>query len=316
MPSFADLAPVWNWLPAFRAAAESEHLPTAAAALGITPSAVSRTLRNLEEALGTKLFERVGRRIQLNGVGREFLTTVRSSMRQVHGALARIGAPGTGVELRVAGSGLATLACAVPMLMNMRARLPRSVAQIHVVEPANVASGLLRGDIDLAVLSQAIGHPELECFRLGHATNGLYCGPQHPLVDAQHVDLHDLQDEEFIAPLPNEVGSTTEGWPAELPRCVVLRAQQMHIGAEACRASRLLAVLPDYVGRLHGLSRLPTEPLPVIPIFAVHRPHGPGGLDYSVLVRALADALAAAGGEVSLPSHHGAARLPDEDPGS
>ena len=301
MPSFTDLAPVWNWLPAFRAAAESEHLPTAAAVLGITPSAVSRTLRNLEGALGVKLFERVGRRIQLNGVGREFLTTVRSSMRQVHGALARVGAPGTGVEVRVAGSGLATIACAVPMLMNMRERLPKAVAQIHIVEPADVASGLLRGDIDLAVLSQAVTDDELVCVRLGHATNGLYCGPNHPLAGSRYVDLHELQDEEFIAPLPNELGATSEGWPPELPRRVVLRAQQMHVGAEACRAGRLLAVLPDHVGRLHGLTRLPTQSLSVIPIFAVHRPQGPGGLDYGILVHALAEALEAAGGEVSLP---------------
>ena len=41
---------IWNWLPAFRAVAETEHLPTASDLLHVTPSALSRTIRLLEQA--------------------------------------------------------------------------------------------------------------------------------------------------------------------------------------------------------------------------------------------------------------------------
>ena len=42
---------VWNWLPAFRAVAETEHLPTASEMLGLTPSALSRAIKQLEDEL-------------------------------------------------------------------------------------------------------------------------------------------------------------------------------------------------------------------------------------------------------------------------
>ena len=40
---------IWNWLPVFRAVAETEHLPTASELLYVTPSALSRTIRLLEK---------------------------------------------------------------------------------------------------------------------------------------------------------------------------------------------------------------------------------------------------------------------------
>lgn len=43
---------IWSWLPAFRAVAEVEHLPTAAQELGIVPSSLSRTVKQIEDELG------------------------------------------------------------------------------------------------------------------------------------------------------------------------------------------------------------------------------------------------------------------------
>ena len=60
------LRDVWNWLPTFRAIAETEHLPSAAERLHVTSAAVSRTLKLLEERLGEKLFNLDGRSLILN----------------------------------------------------------------------------------------------------------------------------------------------------------------------------------------------------------------------------------------------------------
>ena len=53
--------------------AERQHLTQAAAALALTPSAVSSSIKALEERYGTALFDRVGRRIETNEAGRIFL---------------------------------------------------------------------------------------------------------------------------------------------------------------------------------------------------------------------------------------------------
>src|SRR5690554_4873240 len=75
-----SLATIWNWLPAFRAVAESEHLPTAAARLHVSAPALSRTVRLLEEHLEVELFNRVGRRLVLNSAGEQLLSAVQEAM--------------------------------------------------------------------------------------------------------------------------------------------------------------------------------------------------------------------------------------------
>lgn len=60
-------------LSIFVAVAEREHLTKAAFSIGLTPSAVSSAIRNLETSYGVELFHRVGRRIELTNEGRVFL---------------------------------------------------------------------------------------------------------------------------------------------------------------------------------------------------------------------------------------------------
>ena len=49
----------------FLAAAATENLQTAAQALSLSPPAISRAISRLETELGVKLFNRVGRNIEL-----------------------------------------------------------------------------------------------------------------------------------------------------------------------------------------------------------------------------------------------------------
>ncbi|MFN7977915.1 MAG: LysR family transcriptional regulator [Vicinamibacterales bacterium] len=57
----------------FWAVAREGHLTRAADALNVSQSAVSVQIKRLEDALGQRLFERVGRRIALTGAGRRAL---------------------------------------------------------------------------------------------------------------------------------------------------------------------------------------------------------------------------------------------------
>ncbi|MGN7477539.1 LysR family transcriptional regulator [Solibacillus silvestris] len=53
--------------------AEREHISEAAVHLHVAQSAISRQIANLEEELGTALFERVGRNVKLTPIGKIFL---------------------------------------------------------------------------------------------------------------------------------------------------------------------------------------------------------------------------------------------------
>ena len=61
----------------FKALAENEHLFRTANELYISPSALSASISRLETDLGVRLFDRVGRNIQLNEDGKKFYYHVK-----------------------------------------------------------------------------------------------------------------------------------------------------------------------------------------------------------------------------------------------
>ena len=87
-------------LPAFRAVARTQNLRAAAEELHLTHSAVSQQLKQLEEQTGVQLFNRVGRRLQINAAGLALqqavegaLQTLDDGLRQAiasHGAQGRM----------------------------------------------------------------------------------------------------------------------------------------------------------------------------------------------------------------------------------
>lgn len=79
-----QVARLWDWLPAFRAVAEYGSLQRAGLALAISPSALSRSIKLLEETLGMLLFTRSAAGVTLTPQGEAFLVAVRDAMRRIH----------------------------------------------------------------------------------------------------------------------------------------------------------------------------------------------------------------------------------------
>lgn len=72
--------PPLSVLPAFSAAARTGSLTLAATEMHLTPGAVSRQIKTLEDALGTALFHRTHNAIALTAAGRQFLTHVNGAL--------------------------------------------------------------------------------------------------------------------------------------------------------------------------------------------------------------------------------------------
>lgn len=81
-------------LSIFIAVAEREHLTNGAAAVGLTPSAASAAIKALEGYYRVRLFDRVGRRIELTRAGRLFLVEARrtlATVKEAEGLLSDLG---------------------------------------------------------------------------------------------------------------------------------------------------------------------------------------------------------------------------------
>ncbi|MEX1367031.1 MAG: LysR family transcriptional regulator [Nannocystaceae bacterium] len=275
MERLRRVASLWSWLPAFRAVAETQHLPTASSQLFVSASALSRTIRLLEEDLGRRLFLRNGRRIELNESGQRFLVAVRTAMRIVHEGLVAIEGTELSGPVFVSTSGLMTSAYLLPGLQRLRDEHPELVPHVLDQGDEDVTGLLLRGEIDVAVVSQPIVHAQLEKVHLGSAPSGIYCGRGHPLFGQPQVSVEQMLEHPFVTLAPDERGVTHESWPPTVDRKVGMVVRQLWTGLHACTSGHLLAVLPDVVGSAppydERLYRLPLDIVPATELFGLHR---------------------------------------------
>jgi len=297
MERFRRVSSLWSWLPAFRAVAETQHLPTASAQLHVSASALSRTIRLLEEDVGRRLFLRNGRRIELNEPGQRLLTAVRNAMRMIHeGLLAIEGAELSG-PVYVATAGLPTTAYVLPGLRRLRQEHPGLVPHVLDHDDREVGALLLRSEVDVAFVTRPVAHAQLARLHLGAVSSGIYCGPGHPLHGATEVGIGQVLAHGFVALALDDRGLSLESWPAALERRVSMIVSQLGTGLEVCASGELLAVLPDVVGgspfhREH-LYRLPLEIIPATDLFAVYRTTLAEGGRAEAVTRAVAQELAA-----------------------
>lgn len=242
------LSDFWAWLPAFRAVAETEHLPTASKALRVTPSALSRTIRLLEDEIGQPLFDRTGRRITLNAAGELFLTSTRDAMRVVHEGLGAISAGGFVGPVHVSVPGPFAPLYVLPAVEALAVEHPGLVVHLHSMGAATVRGSLRRGEVDVALLDDPLRDDDLTLVRLHPLRHDVFLSAASTAsANSEHV---------FVAPMSDSRGSTPDAWPLDRPRRVGLRVASMQVAIDAVRRGPYAAVLPVPVGEAAGLRAL------------------------------------------------------------
>lgn len=144
-------------LEIFCAVAQSGSTVAASEVVGLSQSATSAALQQLESALNALLFERVGRNLVLNDAGRALLPQALSVLEQVRGmehAFAGVRGGGLPVRLRVAASTtvgsyvlppvLALLARSHPHI-SVDVRIANTREVEHAVQALEVDVGLIEG---------------------------------------------------------------------------------------------------------------------------------------------------------------------------
>ncbi len=300
MERLIRLSEFWSWLPAFRAVAETQHLPTAAAALCLSVPALSRSIKLLERSLRRDLFERDGRHLRLNEEGKRFLSAVRNAMRFVDDGLRHVASGGASGSLHVSAGG-AIGALILPVLCEVQVKRPDLSVHLHD-HPAGAVNGLLlRGQIDVAFVSDPRPDEGLQVEEVGSLSRGIYCSTRHDLAGTGRVTLKAALRHPFVVPAPGENDfAEVEHWPPALDRRAGLRVTQLAFAIEACATGSLLAYLPDLtVGTAPNgakLRRLPIDVAPPVPLYAVTRERLLPATPLEAIVSAVRARLAVRGG--------------------
>ena len=199
----------------FVAVAEREHVTRAAADLNLTQSATSAAVAALEHRYDTRLFDRVGRRIELTEAGRLFLIEAR-------GVLARAAAAET-LLVDLAGLKRGALALAAsqtignywlpPLMQRYRERHPGVALSLRIGNTEQVANWVHETSADLGLIEGEIDDPALGVRQVAEDEMLLVVGPRHPWARRASVTPEELPDSPWVLREPGSgTRSIFEGW--------------------------------------------------------------------------------------------------------
>lgn len=149
-------------LRAFSAVGRNKSFVAASRELFITQSALSETIRQLEQNLGIRLFDRTTRSVHLSAAGEEFMTDVMHILRSLDEAVQKMDDIGSVLKgtVRVAGA-TSVLACLfVPALRELLASHPKLKFELTERGPEEIVESVRRGEADFGVgaISPAMAH--------------------------------------------------------------------------------------------------------------------------------------------------------------
>ncbi len=264
----------------FCKAAELGGFTAAAAVLGVTPAAVSRSVGRLEARLGVRLFVRTTRQIRLTDDGRTYFAHCQQALAQIAEAsrvvagqqvapkgVLRISAPTTYAHYRL-----------LPLLPRFAAAYPQVQLEVSV---SNRNIDFVDEGFDLAIRLGAPQDSRLVARKLEDATLGVFAAPSYLQQKGTPKRVADLKQHScipFVLPstgrvLPwlfREAGQDVECTLAgpvkvfdDVLGCVSLAraggglVQTYHFIAEqAVRSGELLEVLKRSAGRSRPFSVL------------------------------------------------------------
>ena len=195
---------------AFLETARTGSVSLAAEKLNVTQPAVSRSLKELEEMLGTQLFDRIGRGIRLNEAGRVYQAHASASMVELMRGHDRLNKGGD-FSARLSIGVLPTAATDLLPRAALTFRKEMPHVRLHILTGPN---WLLFNQLRDGLLDLVVGRmPETEV--TGVTFQQLYiedvvlvCRPNHPILKLASPERH-IADHTLIMPPKGAVISKT-----------------------------------------------------------------------------------------------------------
>lgn len=203
----------------FVEAAKHQSFTFAANALGLTQSAISISIRKLEERHGVVLFERAGSGLVITMAGKTLLSEATRILRDVDLTVRRV------ESYRDVGNRRAVIACTRNAYDNWMPRMLMQMSDAQALELVegnadDVAAWVMRGSADIGISEGKPGHQQLRYWEFFSDALVVCCGSKYSSRLPASFGWAELEDH---APVLWETDS-------ELEICVTdaLRAHKVH----------------------------------------------------------------------------------------
>ena len=252
-------------LRAFCHAARSQSITHAAAHLGVTQSAVSMQIRELEHELEAVLFERSGPRIALSPAGEQLFAIARPLVEAMDGLPDVVtGQLGDFIsdELRLAAGPGAVAFVLPPYIRRFRDENPTVRLKVSTRRVGEALRLLGANEVDLAVGAERFGSEACIYYPAFSYELVLITSLDHPLAGRESVDIREAARYRAVVP---HAGTYARQFVEGLAR---EHGVELNIAVEA----RGWGVLKGYVEVGLGISVVPDicvrerDPLSVIPL--------------------------------------------------
>jgi transcriptional regulator, LysR family len=194
-------------LQVFLAVSHHQNVSRAAAELAMSQSAVSGALKDLETQFDIQLFDRVGKRLQINELGLRLRPKVDAFLAQAEDLERELAQQQVVGDLKIGATLTIGNYLCVSLVTEYMARAPSSRVQLEVANTQKIAQEILNFEIDLGMIEGEYQHPELEMLPWRDDELVCFCSPDHPLANTdQPITKADLKAAKWIL---RETGSGT-----------------------------------------------------------------------------------------------------------
>ncbi len=232
------------------------HVATANSFVGgakrahVSPPAVSKAVRKLEDDLGVKLFERTTRRVVLTDAGQVALNRSRRVLAELDGLegdlAASIGYPKG--PLRIAAMEVFSVELLPLATADLVDEYPEVLPLCYEMIPQRMNELLIAGDLDVGFTIGAAPVLGVESHAIGISPGVLVCGRRHPLYRRGSVTPRDL--EQHASVVPKFFGGTNlpslDQFPEHrYPRRIGATVELLQMGVELVVAGAYLGYFPE-----------------------------------------------------------------------
>jgi DNA-binding transcriptional LysR family regulator len=193
-------------LEVFLAVARTGSVSRAGDELAMSQSAVSGSLADLERQFDVRLFDRIGKRLQLSDVGRALRSraeAVWDAARELESGLAN---HADGSRLRVGATLTIGNYVAVPLMARYMHEQPGSLVRLDIANTEEIARRVVNFEIDVGLIEGELSHPQLDVKPFRDDELVVFSALTHPLAKKRALTDADLKGASWIV---REHGSGT-----------------------------------------------------------------------------------------------------------
>lgn len=191
--------------------AETASFSDAAEQLFVTQPAVSKRIAALEASLDLKLFDRIGRQIQLTEAGLQLLPKAKKITAEIRDIKRSLTAQDDVLagELKMATSHHIGLHRLPKALKQYQSDFPNVVIEIDFTQSEDAYQQVLKGDTEIAVITLSNDeNPTIESIPIWSDPLMLVVGHDHPLAQHasqmdKHIDIEQLASTPCVLPDQN-----------------------------------------------------------------------------------------------------------------